>query len=160
MSASSQPDQARERGRRALLAGYWLVVVSFVALPAASVARQLWPSASESGGKPNTNCALGLVDLASAIERARETATREGSSGEDAALSAFRRALEPEWNRYPALVDACRSNEQQSQTLSLLHRLRYTEEKAVRRDAADLAPLRADVLRRLASSAPLGRETR
>jgi hypothetical protein len=67
------------------------------------------------------------------------------TDGEDAALADFRRALSPEWDDRDHIEDLCRPSPSSMAALDALERLRYAEEHAVRREAAELAPLRRRV---------------
>ncbi|MEZ4303033.1 MAG: hypothetical protein R3B70_49370, partial [Polyangiaceae bacterium] len=90
-----------------------------------------------------STCNEGLGRLAAAVERARVAAS--GTDGEDAALEHFREALRPDWDDRDHIEDLCRSSPSSLAALDAIERLRYAEEHAARREAAELAPLRRRV---------------
>jgi hypothetical protein len=51
----------------------------------------------------------------------------------------------PEWDRYDPIAASCRGQSRFSVALDAIERLRYAEERAVRRDTTELAPLRRKV---------------
>ncbi len=88
---------------------------------------------------------MGLQRLAQGIDRARQAASGLAERGEDAALAEFRGSLSPEWDEHDAVAAACQSNHDLAVALDVIERLRYAEERAVRREVSDLAPLRRRV---------------
>jgi hypothetical protein len=134
---------ARRRGRRAMMTAYYLVVVGFILAAGGNVAWQVWSPVFQS--YPTGDCRAGLRQLAKAIERARQAAGNLSEASEDEALRQFRSALSPDWDRHDAIVNACRPDSALSVALDVIERLRYAEERAVRREVSDLAPLRRKV---------------
>ena len=132
---------ARRRGRRALLAVYYAIILGISIASTVEITRQVFYVKVEPS--PYRSCREGLLALSTAVERARRAAP--GTDGEDAAISRFREALEPDWSRRDAVALSCRGREQDEGALDAIERLRYAEEHAVRREAGDLAPLRRKV---------------
>jgi precorrin-6B methylase 1 len=83
--------------------------------------------------------------LEQGVERARRAAGELSEASEDAALARFRQALLPGWDRRDEIAAACESNAEQVRALDVIERLRYAEERAVRREVSELAPLRRKV---------------
>jgi len=132
--------QARRKARRIAMTALYSLTALFIALAAGNVTWQVWaPSFSE---LPAENCRAGLAELAGAVQRARRAASSVITADEDAALSQFRAALSPEWQRRDGIAHACQSSRELSQALDVIDRLRYAEERAVRREVSELAPLR------------------
>ena len=134
---------ARRRGRRAAMTAYYVVVVAFIVLAAGNVTWQVWTPAFRS--YPAVDCKAGLRELIAAVERAREAAGSLAESGEGTALAQFRSELSPEWDRHDKVAASCRSDQKLAVALDVIERLRYAEERAVRREVTDLAPLRRKV---------------
>jgi hypothetical protein len=118
----------------------YAVTAVFIALAAGNVTWQVW-SPSFSGYAPE-DCRAGLAQLAAAVYRARRAAGSLNTGDEDAALREFRGSLRPEWDRHDGIARACQSRGELSQALDVIDRLRYAEERAVRREVSELAPLR------------------
>jgi hypothetical protein len=135
--------EARRRARRGIMTAYYVVVIAFIALAAGNVVWQVWSPRFRH--YPPEDCRTGLRALAQATLRAQHAAASLGSPGEDLALSEFRGALWPEWDRYDAIAASCRSKEGLAVALDAIERLRYAEERAVRRETTELAPLRRKV---------------
>jgi hypothetical protein len=135
--------EARRRGRRTVMKAYYAVVVAFVALGAGNVTWQVW--APRFRHYPPEDCRVGLRALAEAVVRAQRAAANLADATEDTALSAFRQALRPEWDRYDSVAASCRADPGLSKALDAMYRLRYAEERAVRRETTELAPLRQKV---------------
>jgi hypothetical protein len=135
--------EARRRARRAVMTLYYVVVVAFIAIAAGNVMWQVWSPRFR--GYPPEDCRRGLRSLAQAILRAQRAAANLGSPNEDLALSEFRGALLPEWAGFDAVASSCRSQPGLTVALDAIDRLRYAEERAVRRETTELAPLRRKV---------------
>jgi hypothetical protein len=132
---------ARRRGRRALLGVYYAIILGICIASTVEITRQIF--FVKVVAPPYHTCREGLLALSTAVERARRAAP--GTDGEDAAISRFREALEPDWSRRDAVAASCRGSERDEGALDAIERLRYAEEHAVRREAGDLAPLRRRV---------------
>jgi hypothetical protein len=143
MQRSAGEIRARRRTRRAVMAAYYGVVVAFIVVAAGNVTWQIW--APRFHKHPPTDCGAGLESLKAAVGRARQAAGDLSEASEDAALSRFREALQPEWDRRDAVARACESNAELARALDVIERLRYAEERAVRREVSELAPLRRRV---------------
>ena len=147
MGGNSEPKtsdaRARRRGRRLVAAIYYSIVALFILLAAGNVTWQVWAPVFRS--YPPADCRAGLRDLTHAIDRARQEAGRFSEAGEDAALERFRGELSPEWDRHDEVAAACHSDRELAVALDVIERLRYAEERAVRREVSELAPLRRKV---------------
>lgn len=137
----ARPD-AGAMGRR-VAAGLYLLVALAVAIGGGVqvVAQAFRRHEAAEGGA--TSCKEGLAGLAAAVDRARSAAS--ATDGEDAALDRFRGALRPEWDDRDHIEDLCQSSPQAMAALDAIEQLRYAEEHAARREAAELAPLRRRV---------------
>ncbi len=133
---------AQARGRRAALVLYYLAAVGVAAAGSVQVFIQAFQR-REAPELHVSTCPEGLSRLLGAVERARRVAS--GTDGEDAALADFRRALAPEWDDRDHIEDLCRPSASSMAALDAIEQLRYAEEHAVRREAAELAPLRRRV---------------
>lgn len=139
---ASDLDRAKKRGRRAAFTIFYVLAVGVSVGGSAQIFVQAFQR-REAPGLGVTSCADGLGKLTGAIERARKVASV--TDGEDAALADFRKALGPEWEDRDHIEDLCRSSAQSMAALDAIEQLRYAEEHAVRREAAELAPLRRRV---------------
>jgi len=137
-SSKSSP---RKTGRLVALSIAWATAALVTAAASIQVTLQVFASSTETS--PYASCREGLLALHTAIERARSAAA--GTDGEDAALSRFRSALEPEWRYRDGIAEACKSSTDAQGDLDAIERLRYAEEHAIRREAGSLAPLRRRV---------------
>lgn len=139
------PDRQRLRrlGRRLGIAVFAAVVAGLTALWTVQIIVQVWSPPMSSEVAPSS-CRAGILDLVTALRRAREAAARE-PNGERAALARFRTALLPEWDGRAALESLCQSDATARQTLSQVSALRYAEEHAVRYEAVALAAQRRRV---------------
>jgi hypothetical protein len=135
--------RARRRGRRWTMTAYYVVVAVFIVIAAGNVVWQVWAPAFRK--YPPVDCRAGLRDLTLALDRARDAAGSLAEAGEDTALSHFRSELSPEWDRHDAVAASCRKDRELAVALDVIERLRYAEERAVRREVDDLAPLRRRV---------------
>jgi hypothetical protein len=122
---------------------YYAVLGAFIAVASANVTWQVWAPAFRQ--QPKEPCGPALSELAVAVDRARNAASLASADGEDAAIASFRAALLPEWGRRDAIAASCRKDRKLSAALDTIERLRYAEERAVRREVAELAPLRQKV---------------
>jgi hypothetical protein len=146
------PSSARTSlGRRLGLVVFGLVVTAFTLVCSIQIIRQVWfPATTELPA----DCHAGVRDLILAVERGRRAAAAENGN-EKAALARFRAQLDPEWSRRPAVERACGGHEETRRALRDVLEWRYSEEHAVRYEAADLARLR----RRVHALAPGLRES-
>jgi hypothetical protein len=141
--------RARAKGRRVAFAIFYVVAFSVSVAGGLQVFLQAFQR-HEAPELHITTCAEGLSRLSAAVERARKAAS--ATDGEDAALADFRNALRPEWDDRDHIEDLCRPAPSSMAALDAIEQLRYAEEHAVRREAAELAPLR----RRVQAIAPRG----
>jgi hypothetical protein len=128
--------------RRGVTALYYAIVGPFVAFAVGTVAVQVLSPSFRTHAPQD--CRTGLRALALGVERARVAAVA-ATDDETAALSRFRSALAPEWDRHEAVAASCRRDPAWSSALDTVERLRYAEERAVRRDVSELSPLRRKV---------------
>ena len=135
--------QARHGGRRVFMVIYYAIVAIFIVVTSINVIWQVW--APVLARHPREDCRAGLYDLARAVERARAAAQTASQQGEDVAVSRFRSALGPEWSRNAAISASCHEDAGLASALDAIERLRYAEERAVRREVNELAPLRRRV---------------
>ncbi|MFO0587953.1 MAG: hypothetical protein U0441_10460 [Polyangiaceae bacterium] len=133
---------AQARGRRIAFILYYIAAAYVAGVGSVQVFMQAFQrrEAPELG---IVTCADGLARLSAAVDRARRAASL--TDGEDAALLDFRRALTPEWDDRDHIEDLCRPSASSMAALDAIEQLRYAEEHAVRREAAELAPLRRRV---------------
>jgi hypothetical protein len=143
MDRSKGEIDARRTWRRVLVVAYYVVLGSFIAIAGGNVIWQVW--APVLAHHPKVDCRAGLYGLGLAIDRARAEAQAASQQGEDAAVSRFRSALEPEWSANAAIAASCNDNAELAAALDAIERLRYAEERAVRREVNELAPLRRKV---------------
>jgi len=122
---------------------YYAIVAGFILLAAGNVTYQVWAPVFRH--YPEVDCRKGLANLAQAVDRARQAASGVSEAGEDTALAQFRSSLSPEWDQHDAIRAACGRTDEQASLLDVVERLRYAEERAVRREVSDLAPLRRRV---------------
>jgi hypothetical protein len=134
--------------RRGVTTAYYVVVTTFVAVAVGNVAIQVWTPALSS--YPKEDCRSGLYALVQGVDRAR-AAAGGASDDETTALARFRAALLPEWNRHDAVAASCQRDAAWAPALDVVERLRYAEERAVRRDVTELSPLRRRALELVAS---------
>jgi hypothetical protein len=143
MQRSADEVEARRRGRRSVMIAYYAIVAGFILLAAGNVTYQVWAPLFRSYSP--VNCQVGLSELARAVDRARQAASSVSEEGEDVALAQFRTALSPEWDNHDAIAATCQKSAELASLLDVVERLRYAEERAVRREVSDLAPLRRKV---------------
>jgi hypothetical protein len=143
MQRSAGEIRARRRTRRAVMTAYYVVVAAFIVIAAGNVTWQVWSPRFRH--HEATDCGAGLEALKKGVARARQAAGELSEASEDAALARFRQALLPEWERHAAIAAACESNAEFATALDVIERLRYAEERAVRREVSELAPLRRRV---------------
>ncbi len=140
--APKPPSEPRAVGRRVAFLLYLAVAMAV----AAAGGIQVFVQAFQRREAPEIHvkfCTEGLARLAAAVERARTAASV--TDGEDAALDRFRRALQPDWDDRDHIEDLCQASPSSMAALDAIEQLRYAEEHAVRREAAELAPLRRRV---------------
>lgn len=89
------------------------------------------------------SCKEGIARFFSSVETARESTPQQGLSEQDA-LAHFRSQLQPSWQYFPTISHKCRKlpDRGAQRALRSVELLRYAEEKAVRLQSTDLAPIR------------------
>jgi hypothetical protein len=92
-------------------------------------------------------CTAKLKTLASALERASDTAAHEPD--EDHAHRAFAAAILPEWNDEGAVETTCNTSPRSREAWAALLRLRRGLEGRSQKDARDVGPMRRDFETRL-----------
>jgi len=125
------------------MTAYYAVVATFIVIAAGNVTWEIW-SPRFRRHQPS-DCGAGLEALKRGVARAREAAGELTEASEDVALARFRQALLPEWDGRDAIASACESSADLATALDVIERLRYAEERAVRREVSELAPLRRRV---------------
>jgi hypothetical protein len=148
---ASPLERARARGRRIAFALFYAVAAAISLAGAVQIFSQAFRR-HEAPEAQIRSCSEGLSRLSSAVARARRAASV--TDGEDAALDDFRKALLPDWDSRDQIEDLCRPSAASMADLDAIEQLRYAEEHAVRREAAELAPLR----RRVQKAVPLEAE--
>jgi hypothetical protein len=139
MAASAPPK--RSRIRTAVFAVYFTFAAAFVILSTTSIMQGVFGSALEGHTLPlPTDCTLGIRALTRRLELAR---VRFGSGeSEDSAVASFQKDAFDDWSRTEV---ACKASERGLEAFAAVVRLRKASERAVRRQAAELGPLRRDV---------------
>jgi hypothetical protein len=128
------------RGRNIAVALFATIVTAFTGICATEIIVQAWAKPASAA---TVECRPGIESLISAIRRARGIAANAGN--EQLALVQFRSALEPEWSQRPGLALRCEGDEEATQALGEVDRLRYAEEHALRYEALDVANRRSRV---------------
>lgn len=140
-----EQDARRERGRRfgrrISLLIYGVVVAGFTAVCTVQILATVWFPPEEEAA---ASCREGLHDLISGVRSARRAAAEE-TGGEREAVTRFRQALGPAWQRRASVSRLCQGDPEALKALELVDQLRYAEEHAVRNEAGDLAGLRRRV---------------
>lgn len=142
-SKLSRLDLVRRRGRRVGIGLFGLIVGTFTAVCAVEIIVQAYEPPVQA---VHVGCHEGLRRLIGAVRRARDAAARV-TDGERAALSRFRRALEPEWSTRAALGRVCRGDRAAERDLRIIDEYRYAEEHAVRYESTDLSHRRQQIRR-------------
>lgn len=138
--------RARLRGKRAALGVVIAITVGIIGLSAVQIVPAVFGAgitpipAAQPGTKERT-CAEGVRGLASALDRAADSA---GSAS-------FEQRLQPEWGAAGSIQDACKDAREGLDAWAALIRLRSAEEQLGPRAqrGAELEPLRRDVLAHL-----------
>lgn len=132
---------ARRRGRRVAIGAWYAILVAFIVAAVVQITRQVFaPTGASLGPKPA--CHEGLLGLARALDAARAAADGVASGNEDEVLARYRGVLETPWSARDAIAESCRADRASTESLDAIERLRYAEEHALRREAAELTPLR------------------
>ena len=140
MTVAVQPDSPRARGRRIAVRVYYLLLAAVCLMAGGQVTRELlFARAPERTPVSSATCAHGLRALIAAVTRAK-VAANTSALGEDHALNSFRAALEPEWGRAAEVSASCSGSVRDEAALDAIFHLRYAEENAVRREAAESYP--------------------
>jgi hypothetical protein len=139
LSAVSPLERSRLIGRRVGVAVFSTIFAGATLIWTIEILTTVWGTAPPSPA----GCAAGIASLERAIEHARSVyAGLSGEEDERAALSRYRKALEPEWEQQKAVEAACQNDDLGKKRLKDVVALRYAEEHAVRYESLDLAPLR------------------
>ena len=153
--AEDAPDpkraEARRRGKRLTTAVYGAFAIAFVVLSTYQIAVGVFgvgaaplEGAHEAARSPGAReCIDGVRALAAALDRAMAQASV--SPDDASAGAAFRAALAPEWDRERAIERRCADDPRTTDAFAALRRLRLAEEASVRRQGADLGPLRREL---------------
>lgn len=133
--------RAKRRGRTVGTALLGVIIATFTAVCSAQIIRQAWTPPGSAASGP---CRESVLSLIHAIRRAREAAATS-TAGERAALSVFRRSLDPEWSSRADIGRKCEGDPEARRALPEVDRLRYAEEHALRYEALDVASRRLRV---------------
>ena len=154
MAVQELPDrierEARKKGRRIAMIGYFVLVVIIAAISAWRVTGQVLEQHHGGRSSEPIDCSEGIRSLVAAVDRAR-TVAATSTFGESEAVNLFRDSLRPEWDRRGDIQHACSASADLRNTYDAVMHLGFTEEHAVRRDAVELAAVRrkaADLVRR------------
>jgi hypothetical protein len=146
--------RARLGGRRAAHGVVLVVAVLFIGSSAWQIVRALFVESHEGVlvSPEQRACALGLRDLASALDRAASLVVASSYEvGTNEAVAAFRRGLSPEWNTAESVQRSCATSPGGADAWAALERLRSAEEQLTRQSRADLGPIRRDLTAHLPS---------
>jgi len=157
--AAEVVERRRRRGRRIVIGSFLSVATLFILSSAFQITRGVFgggpeevPAASGAGLSPS--CRDGLFRLHTALDRAFPRASAAlvaapapDGSGEEAVTRAFADALLPEWADEQRVRSACTEGggTAAEEALAAVLRLKKAEETSLRRQAAELAPLRRRV---------------
>ena len=154
MAVQELPDrierEARKKGRRIVMIGYFVLVVIVAAISAWRVTGQVIEQRHGTRSSEPIDCSEGIRSLVTAVDRARNVAATS-TLGESEAVNLFRNSLRPEWDRRGDIQHACSTSNDLLNTYGAVMHLGFVEEHAVRRDAVELAVVRrraADLVRR------------
>lgn len=148
---ASADARARFAGKRAALAVYGTFSAVFVALCTWQLfagvfgigARPLVGAPDTSAVLAGHGCADDIRALRAALDRALASAV--GAADPVAAQASYRAALAPEWNDEAAAASRCGREPHGTEAFAALLRLRRGQETTLRRQVAEMAPLRRDL---------------
>jgi hypothetical protein len=93
----------------------------------------------------NAACAEGVRRLLASIDAAVVSAKTEGATDEATAVARFKERLAPEWADENAIRARCASVPRGQDAFAAVLRLRLAQEGFVRRQVAEITPIRRDV---------------
>ena len=146
--------RARMRGRRAAHGVVLVTAVLFIGSSTWQIVRALFAENHDSilVSPEQRACAVGLRELASALDRAASLVVASSyEDGANEAVAAFRRGLSPEWNTAVSVQRTCASSPEGVDAWAALERLRSAEEQLTRQSRAELGPIRRDLTAHLPS---------
>lgn len=141
--------RARRLARRIVFGSFLLLSTAFVVSSAWQLIRGIYapgsPIAPVGASAPSTAaaCADGVAKLTTALDRAFAAATTKDD--EAAALKTLSETMQPEWSEQAAVEATCAQEARGQDAYAALLRLRMAEEVFVRRQIAEIAPVRRDV---------------
>jgi hypothetical protein len=149
-------ERARRRGKRAAHGVVVVTALTFIGASALQIIPAVFATDAAPVGAPgaptlpDSVCAGGMRRLVRALDRASSEAwTPVDAVADDdeqsPRLTAFQRALAPEWEAPEAIEHACALSPGGKDAWTALLRLRRAHEQALLRDRFDLVPLRRDV---------------
>jgi len=162
MEPSAEVDAAtverrRQRGRRIVLAAFLSVATVFIVSSTVQITRDVFgasladPRSAALSPLPPA-CKEGIARLDAALDRAFPRAAASlvaapngDPAGEDAVARTFDEALLPEWGDEARVRDACAGGGAAEDALAAVLRLKMAEQSSLRRQAAELGPLRKRV---------------
>jgi hypothetical protein len=143
---------AGRRGKRAALAVVIVVSLAFIASSTAQIIPAVFGVGFEplpAGAAPDSpegQCALGIRDLARALDRVGGRLASVASASDDSAtMAVLRSTLSPEWDGANAVRAACERSSGGPSAWAALQRLRVAEEQSGRLDREALTSVRRDV---------------
>lgn len=150
-SAADEPasNLAERRANRILLAVFLSLATAFILSSTYQLVRGVYAApeataASDLAGRKSTAaCREGLTRLVDALDRSYGAAT--ALQGEAEAVPRFRAGLQPEWDERAGVESACANARGGPEAFATLLRLREGQEKLLRRQGAEIAPLRRSV---------------
>jgi hypothetical protein len=146
--------RARLRGRRAALGVVFAAAILFIGSSAWQIVHALFAESRDGVlvSPEQRACAMGLRDLATALDRAASLVVASSYEvGTNEAVAAFRRGLSPEWNTAVSVERTCATSPEGAEAWAALERLRSAEEQLTRQSRAELGPIRRDLTAHLPS---------
>ncbi len=145
-------DEAKRAGlraKRASLVFFFAVSLVFVAMTSWQLLRPVFGlGPNEDRFAPPAACARALGELERALDRAMSQSIVPPAGmldEEDDVLAAFERAALPEWGNLKEVERLCAGARRGGDAFASLARLKRAEERFVRRQVTEIAPLRRDL---------------
>lgn len=128
---------------RLVYAAFLALASAFIVSSTAQVAWALFATPAAAGPPTGEACAVAVRDLAQAVDRAlvAGTGAREPAEAE----RRYAEARRPEWDRREDALRACAGDPAGLDAVAALARLDRAAAEAVRRQSAELAPVRREV---------------
>lgn len=129
-----------------MTAAFLTIAVAFVISSTWQIARGvlgLSTPAVANAPPPAPECVAGITRLEKALDRGLEGAAASAEVPD--ALRRFEAGAEPEWSDRAAVENACNGSLQGKDAFTALVRLRNADETFLRRQVAEVEPIRRDV---------------